>query len=274
MKKPFLPVMAVLFVFSCAPKAVERPVPPAHPGQSAVIAPAQVAVTVETLKSAFILNGVDALMSEITAEVIRNGVPAGVFEGILVYKRPGFLRLRLFGPLGITAAEVFLRGNALQVYIPVKNTLYEGEVPAMPETLPEDLLYAMEQDEGGYEPLRQGGYTLYSFRQAPDAGAPVELKGKYIYGKNPLLNTALALYRDGKKTFGFSFEDFQEAGGKVIPATIKVSTAYGIGMNLRLIEPSVNNEIGEEFFEPIDREGLDVRPLRELPSAGTNRGGL
>ncbi len=181
------------------------------------------------------------------------------------------MRLRLFGPLGITAVEVFLRGSALQVYIPVKNTLYEGEVPAMPETLPEDLLYAMEDDTGGYEPLRQGGYTLYSFKQTDDRR--VELKGKYIYSA-PVINTAIVLYREGKKTLEFSFEDFEDAGGKAIPASIKVETAYGIGMNLRLIEPSVNNEIGEEFFNPIDREGLDVKPLRELPSAGPNRGGL
>ena len=244
--------MALLSLVSCAKKPITKPPTP-------IPAPTPTTPIVETLKSSLFFKNIRAIKSEVRVEASKNGDTIGAFDGLLMYKEPDYMNLRLFGPLGLTAAEFILNKRLLQIYIPFKNTIYEGEISALSEFYErKDILYAVET-------LRDG-YVLYMLKDEKTPEGEIELIGKFVFSntENPI-NTEASIYRKRTKVIGLGFSEF--SGN--IPLSLKLISG-DVVLDLRLIEPEIDGDIPDEFFKPKDHEGREIKQLRELSKKGLN----
>lgn len=253
-RKAILVLSLGMLLVSCAKPAIKPVTPP-------MAKPAEGAVTIETLRDSLFLKEITSIKSEVSVQASKNGETLGTFSGILAYKAPDAVNLRLFGPLSLTVADLVMNEKLLQVYIPLRNTLYEGEAPSLSEfKTRKDLLYAVEE--------LKNGYVLYMLKESNPDDMPksmeVELIGRYAFSnKTSPVNTGATLYRNKKQSLDISFEDFTGS----LPLTLKVR-AGSTELLMRLIEPEVNGEVSDEFFMPKDHEGKEVKPLKELSGKG------
>lgn len=250
-KKVFI-FISLLFLVSCAKKPITKPA-------ISIPTPTSEAPIVETLKSSLFLKNIKSLKSEVRVQASKNGDILGAFDGLLVYKGPDYMNLRLFGPLGLTATEFILNKRLLQIYIPFKNTIYEGEITALSEFYERrDILYAVET-------LRDG-YTLYMLKDEKTPEGEIELIGKFIFSNTTSpINTEASIYRKRSKAIELEFSEF--SGN--IPLSLKLISGE-VELDLSLIEPEVDGDIHDEFFKPKDHEGREIRQLRELSKKGLN----
>lgn len=253
--------LAVLIQLSCAPKRALKPAEfKAYEGP----------VTVEILKKSIIFNSLKPIKSEVNIEVLRDGKPAGSYEGILAYMPPNSVDIRLFGPLGFTAVDAVITNNILQVYIPLKETLYEGHIETPFLSNAEGHVYSMEKTEDSY--------ILYSFKtNNSESIKDKELIGRYVFSSSAPINTDISLYSNKKKFCDISFGEFMAASQNenrllkhedIIPVFIKISMSNSMTLNIRLIEPELPEEIHEDYFRLKDYEGKRVISLQELLKRG------
>ncbi|MDP2167837.1 MAG: hypothetical protein Q8J64_05855 [Thermodesulfovibrionales bacterium] len=264
--KLFFLIALVLLQASCAKKeAFIRPVLPAEK-KTAVLAKGA-PVTVETLRDSIIFRTIGSLRSEVSVQVFRNGQFHSSYEGLLSYQSPGQANIRLFGPMGLTAADIVLSDNLMQVYIPLKNLLYEGKIPAFTEQA--GVIYSMEKNKDGY--------TLYAFKgqvTEEEGAAPfIELTGKYEFvaatdasGGKMLINTGISTHGKGKRFADIVLSDWAVAGPKeAVPLPLSVNISFGgFGLDMKLMEPELNTGISGDYFKPKDHEEKDVKPLKDL----------
>ncbi|MBI4824641.1 MAG: hypothetical protein HY805_10515 [Nitrospirae bacterium] len=247
LRKSFMMIALTLSLFACAKKEALR-----HPPQ---FKPYEGIVTVEALRGSLIFNDIKSIKSEVTVGFLKEGKTVDI-EGIVAYMMPESLNIRFFGPLGLTAAEVILLGNYLQVYVPFENTLYEGEIPHLltPELPSSETIYSMaETDEG---------YTLNEFCQQKET---MSLIRQYTFSRDTLLNTGISVYDKEGKFADVLFSDFSDSK---LPMTVNVSLSNGFVMDIRLIEPQVNSKVSEELFKLKSHEDREVKPLKALFKKG------
>lgn len=263
--KLFFLIALVSLQASCVKKETLRPALPAEK-KTAVLAKGA-PVTVETLRDSIIFSAIGSLRSEVSVQVFRNGQFHSSYEGLLSYQSPGQANIRLFAPLGLTAADIVLSDNLMQVYIPLKNLLYEGKIPAFIEQA--GVIYSMEETKEGY--------TLYTFKGtvAEEEGAApfIELTGKYEFaaaadasGGKMLLNTGISTHGKGKRFADIVFSDWAVTGLKeAVPLPLSVNISFGgFSLDMKLLEPELNTGISGDYFKPKDHEGKDVKPLKNL----------
>lgn len=250
-KSLFLIVLTLSF-FACAKKEALMPLS---------FKPYEGVVTVEALRKSLIFDDIKSIRSEVTIGILKGGKTIEAFEGIIAYMKPDSLNMRFFGPLGLTAAEVILLNNYVQVYIPFKNTLYEGEIPHLLGQLPSgEAIYSIDETDEGY--------ALNEFR--PSVGSQsdketMEIKRRYTFSRAVLLNTGIAVYDKGERFADVSFGDFSDSK---LPMTVNVFLSNGFAMDIRLIEPVVDAEISVDFFKPKSHKDIEVKPLKELFEKG------
>jgi hypothetical protein len=230
----------VLAVFSGMSSCVERqavlpPEMPQYRGQ----------VDVDVLRDALAFKGVRSIKSEVDVAVYRKGDRLGRFKGIFAFRSPGSLRLRLLSPMGLTAMEVVMSGEFLQVHLSGKNALYEGKAP--PFSMPANAFYGMEKEEGSY--------ILYAFRPT---GGVMTLTGKYSFDSGTLRNTGVTLYNDGRRYMGMLLGDVSSRGA---PEFLRLSFFNGFVMEMTLKKPEVDAEVPDKYFTPIKRGGKSVYPI-------------
>jgi len=119
--KKTIPVLIIaILVSACVKKEMikEQPVPPFK-------AP----VTLNGLINKLNFSGISAIKSRIKLSIKSGGEQMGTYRGILFYKAPDRMDIRLFGIFGITTMEILLNKGALQIHTPSDGTTYEGTVP-------------------------------------------------------------------------------------------------------------------------------------------------
>jgi outer membrane lipoprotein-sorting protein len=235
-------VLLSLLSSSCAGKQAVRPVeaPRVFEGP----------VTINVLRDSVFFENIRTLKSEVEITVMRGGEKVGKFGGVFAYSYPDAMLLRVFDPFGLTAVEMVISGQSMQVFIPQSDSIYEGGIPSIGP--PRGSLFGMEEG--------RSGYTLYAFRQA---GEELELLRKYSF--NPSLeNTGVYVYGGGRLFIGMAMSDYRNS----TPSTVKLSFFNGFTAEMTLEEPELNEDISPEHFMPVDPNGRRVFPLDMLYRQG------
>lgn len=204
-------------------------------------------VTMDTLRDSLAFRNIGSLKSEVSVKVTRGGERLGTFKGIFAYRSPGSMRLRLLSPMGVTAVEVLMSGDLLQLHMTPKKILYEGDAPDI--AMPREAFYGME--------VERESYILYAFK--PRKGV-MELTGKYSFHPLTLKNTGITLYTGGSRFVGIMLGDYSGE----LPMYMRLSFFNGYVMELTFKAPEVGADVPEKYFAPINGSGKTVLPLRAL----------
>ncbi len=208
-------------------------------------------VTVEALRQSIVFRNVKSIkaLSEVT--VYKRGEPAGSFSGVFGYKSPGYMRTSLFGPFGLTAMDLLVSKDLIQMYIPHRDTLYEWKSPEVSfnALLDSGFRYSMDEDEDAF--------LLYAYRYE---NSEPELATKYIFDRTYLINRSVIFYKDGMDFIKIDFTGFN---GR-IPERIRVLFHNGMAMDFLLREPEFDTDISDDYFVTIDHADKKVRPFQEI----------
>ncbi len=237
-----LSVFLVLsLLISCAPKEIVR---------RPEIVPYEGAVTVDVLKRSVGFRELRTLKALTEVTVYRNGEHAGSFNGVIGYKAPGNLKTAFFGPFGLTVMEFLVSKDLLQVAIPSKNTIYEWQSPdvGFGTLLNDRFRYRMEEEPDGYVLL------------AYDGERNDQPRARYIFDRTYLLNRSIVFYSEGLEIARIDFDGFNGA----VPEQAKVSLPRQSGFEMLLKEPEYDTDIPDEYFLPVDRGEMRVRPVQDL----------
>ena len=231
-----------LSLFSCAPKEVLRRAGPA---------PYEGTVNVEVLKQSVGFGNVRSIKALADVTVYKQGKKEGSMNGVFAYKSPRKMRLDIFGPFGLTAAELIISGDLIQFSVPQKNVLYEWNAPEVSFTGLADGSFRYEMSEEGDMHVLSAYLTD---AQNNDVSA------KYYFDRTYLLNRAMSFYKDGSEIIKAEFDDFN---GRV-PERIKIMLSSGLAINIALQESEFDSDIPDEYFKTIEHGDKQIRPFEEL----------
>lgn len=205
-------------------------------------------VTVATLTDNEFTHVVNSVRSEIKGSALSTNGKSTGFDGAFVFMAPDRLRVRLYGALGTTLADLLNSNGELQIYDPANSRMYIGPpilgnaTSAIPPTVSrlEDKVFMIT-------------YTQ-------DAEGNPMPETVYVFESRTLRNIGMVLYSDAQVFAELTFDEF---AGRV-PGKAKIALAHGPVIEFDLIEPELNSPIPEKFFNPVDRDGLDILPLEAL----------
>lgn len=215
-------------------------------------------VSSSTLLNRLIFRQVSSLKSEVNIEVLRNNEPVGSFGGILVYKSPGQIGARIFGPLGVTVGDMIFSGDLIQVYIPMKNIIFEGKshgpehLKALISNEPaSDIRFSIEETGDSY--------FLSAFKSRD---GELEQTARMTFDNISLINNGIDIFSNRKSIARAKMSEY--SGNPAIPYFISTDFEGGVAVNIRLVEPEINADVPDDFFVPRRHEGNDVRPLKDI----------
>ena len=236
--------MAVLSLslFSCAPKEVLRRTEPA---------PYEGMITVEALKQSVGFGNVRSIKALAEVTVYKKGGNKGSMNGVFAYKAPRKMRIDLFGPFGLTVTELLISGDLLQVTVPQKNILYEGNAPEVSFTGLMKRGFRYEMGEEG------DMHVLFAYLAD---GQNNDVAAKYYFDRTFLLNRAMSLYKNGSEVIKTEFDDFN---GRV-PERIKIMLSGGLVMDIALQESEFDSDIPDEYFKAIEHGDKKIKSFEEL----------
>ena len=197
-------------------------------------------ITSELLLERIRIFNVATLSASIKVRMYHNSQSKGIFSGVLLYSHPHRMRIRIFGPLGVTAMETLFNKGTLQILIPPKDTLYIGTVPfekLLPDgdTLHNSLTMLEENDDT---------YLLYvmAFHQERD----LLLHAKYFFAKQDLSLKAFELYSERKKQVRIEIYKREDKAPSELAVHVRNASFH-----LELKEIEINSQLGDELFEPL-----------------------
>ena len=235
-------LMSMILPLSCAKRQVARKAEPElYTGP----------VTIEVLKQSVGFRDVRSIKSLVDVKIFNNGETAGSLSGVFGYKSPGNTRVSLFGPFGLTVTELLITETILQMHVPSKALLYEGESTGISfSSLLDDRFMYTKEEEG--KELR-----LYVFREQEGNHG---LFAKYIFDKKNLLNRKIYFYRDGHEIAELNFNNYN---GRVPEQTI-ITFQNGSSIQITLIEPEYDAEIPDKYFRQIPHKDNKILPFQDL----------
>jgi len=163
-----------------------------------------------------------------------NGFSRGRFRGLLIYKRPGQMRLTLLGPMGITAYEVLFRRGRLVLLDPSRQEAWRWDT-GMGEIFPSGEYLTGKE----LQVIRTAaGYSLHA--SGPDPTGPEEI---YLFsGKDLIWTGSEYRLRDGK-----ALRLEVDALKKGIPSRFSISLG-SLTIEAAIEKFTFNREIEESAF--------------------------
>ena len=207
--------------------------------------------TVEKLKQSIGFGDITEMKALAEVSITTQGENRGSLNGVFAYKAPGRMRVKLFGPFGLTMSEVVISNGLLQLSVPSKKALYEWSLPeiAFSALLNSRLRYEMETD--GYL------YVLVAYMPAVRNSEAV---ARYFFDRTYLLNRAICLYKNGTGVMGAEFSEFN---GR-LPERIRLTLSNGLELDIVLQEPEFTEGIPDEYFSSIKHEGMELKSFQEI----------
>jgi hypothetical protein len=242
-----LPALVVLVslclgLFSCAHKEVLKRPP---------LAPYEGPVTVGILRQSVGFGDIRSIKALDEVNISKKGKAEGSLNGVFAYKAPGRMRIDLFGPFGLTAAEILVSDELIQISVPSKNLLYEWNSPEIRFSGLSDSRFSYEMEE------EADGYVLLA--SAPEATA-AHGTVKYFFDRTYLLNRAIRFYRDGSEALRAEFSSFN---GRV-PEEMRLVFADGLVLDIALREAEYDTDIADEYFRRIEHGDKRIKSFREI----------
>jgi len=207
--------------------------------------------TVEKLKQSIGFGDITEMKALAEVSITTQGENRGSLNGVFAYKAPGRMRVKLFGPFGLTMSEVVISNGLLQLSVPSKKALYEWSLPeiAFSALLNSRLRYEMETD----------GYLYVLVAYMPDVRNS-EAVARYFFDRTYLLNRAICLYKNGTGVMGAEFSEFN---GR-LPERIRLTLSNGLELDIVLQEPEFTEGIPDEYFSSIKHEGMELKSFQEI----------
>jgi hypothetical protein len=233
-----LSVLCIL-LSSCAKEHAVGPIGPELPFRGPV--------TIQALRDNLLFNTVSAIRSEVRARVFKDNKNLGRFSGVILFRSPGHMRLRIFDLFGSTVMDMVSDPELMQISIPAKGLLYEGETSMF--GAPPKAKYSMENGEDHH--------VLYAFKNS-DSG--IERLGKYSFDPLTLRNTGMTSYLNGMEFMTAGFDRFSGP----VPMFISISFFNGFVIEMTLDEPELNGDIPDGNFSPVPAHGNSLLPLESL----------
>ena len=229
-----------LNLFSCARREVIKPELKPYEGH----------VNMDVLKQSVGFGDVTSIKAFADVTVFRQNERQSSLNGIFAYKTPGQMRINLFGPFGLTATEILISDELIQLFVPSRNILYEGTVPGISFTraMNGNFIYEMQEEPDGY---------LLVGRSA-DPGSPVS--AIYYFDRLYLLNRIIAIFSNGSGLMETAFSDFN---GRV-PERMRLAFANGLSLDVKLKEPEFDTEVPDTFFRSIEPAGKEVKAFQDV----------
>ncbi len=225
-------------LFACAAKpAAVRPEAelPAYTGE----------VTLDALRSNEFIHLYNSVRAEVKGTVTFPDGSRNGFDGVFFFKAPDSLRIRLYGPFGVTVADILNSRGEFELQDPVHRKLYTGG--SLLEDAPNDIAPR----------IMRGGdiIDLVSYARLEDG--TVKPRSVYMFEARTLRNAGLSLYVEGHPFVQIGFDKFD---GRM-PGRVVLDIVRGPEMDFRLIDPELNVELPENAFKPVSRKDYEVLPL-------------
>jgi len=238
----FVLLILSLALSACAKKEVLR---------RTEIVPYQGPVTVEALKQSIGFGKVSSLKAHAEVSITKQGEYKGSMNGIFAYKAPGKIRITLFGPFGLTVADIVVSGEFLQLHIPSKNLLYEWNSPDLSFSglINSHFRYEMEAEDDRY--------VLFAYKSDE---LNYDIAAKYLFDRIYLLNQEICFYKDGAEFIKAEFEDHN---GRV-PARTRLTLSNGLVLEIALQEPEFEADIPDEYFRAIEHGNRQIKSFQEI----------
>jgi len=177
------------------------------------------------------------------------GLSRGRFNGLLVYKRPGQMRLTLLVPMGITAYEVLFRNGGLIFIDPSRQEAWRWKT-AMGEIFPSaEYLKGKE-----LQVVRTGtGYSLHA--RGPDPAGPEEI---YFFTGDDLSWTGSEYRLKDGETIRLEVEAFNMG----IPSRFSIYLG-SLAIKAVMKKFTFNGETEESVFTI--PPGISIKEIKESP---------
>lgn len=206
---------------------------------------------IDLLKDIYPFKGIDSAEADLRATLYDSeGKPHGTFKGAFAYSAPGFMRIRLFDPMGTMALDIMVNSPNMQIYLPAANTIYEGNAVYLHPN--PAATYALE--------LERGSYVLVGIAQ--EAAQQWQVVDTRRYDPVSLKLSWLTLYLDSKRVARMGFDNY--VVDTDLPLNIRLQILHGLSVDVSLGEVQVNALLPDEAFLPIMQVDKEVRPLDAL----------
>lgn len=227
----------ILLLFGCAKKEVLRGPP---------LEPLPPVITSNDLIKRMDFSHIRTVKASVKAKLIYKGESMGTYSGVFLFENPGRLKLKFFGPFGITTVESLFDNSTLQILIPSEDILYEGALPF------KNLLPDIKSLQDGRISLNEveGLYALHIYEEGNQNPS---IRESYYFETESLRLKRIVILseEDGHVTISIN------GLNKGFPSWMDVATDE-ITVQLRLKDIMINEGITDEVFIPLSAQ-------RQLP---------
>ena len=204
----------------------------------------------DKLISTLDLSHIKTLTADIRVSLFSKNIHRGTFRGYLLYKKNHGLFCPVTGPFGMRVAEVLIRDQLLELFLPSSNRVYYAYCPV------ESILPDREKiKESPYRIKEtQKGLELLVINRDVNSS---ELSRVYLFKREPLFWKAVRVYTKGGGIFNIKIKD--RVNG--VPVDFSITWGdYLVKVSLRNVK--TNSSLKDSVFTrdyPVQR-----LPLTEL----------
>lgn len=222
-------ILIPFFFFSCTKK-------------DALITPLSIpeVVTPEVLLKRVNLSSFQTVRSAMKLSIHIHGQPKGTYSGVLLFRYPDLLNIRVFSFFGFTFMEAVFNRGTLQILVPSQDTLYSG-------SLSFGRLFSEDRDIAAsikiLKKIENNRYVLSIYEHGVSAK---DIKAKYFFDSNDLSWKGAEFYSEGRKIT--NIEIYKTYG--LFPSDIEIY-AQGASFHLELKDIAVNEQLSDRYFMPL-----------------------
>jgi len=215
------------------------------------------AVTLEVLKEIIQKRAFKTAKATFDLLLYKDGEPKGEFQGVTAFKPPDRMTFKIFGPLGLTILDLIAKEGILQIYLPAKDEIYQGNLPRDSSLIfggPDNSYqYAMEEIEDSY--------ILYLLR--PDDGS-LSIRAKFFFDKIELKKRRIDIMNGGRSQFRIEFNKFNND----FPSESTLFLPKGVSIVIKNRDVILDEAIPEEVFSFKEIEGRKVKDISDILEKG------
>lgn len=210
-------------------------------------------VTVGILKGIIEKSVLRSAKATFDLTLYKDGEPRGEFQGVTAFKAPDKISMKLFGPLGLTVFDLIGKDGIMQIYVPPKDELYQGDIPKDLSLIfgisDDSQQYAMEETEDSY--------IFYLLRLDRNS---LSLRAKFFFDKKGLKNRRIDILNGGRSQFRIEFRSFKDD----FPMEATLFLQKGFSMIIKNKEVILNEVPPDELFSFKDTEGKEVKDITRI----------
>lgn len=210
-------------------------------------------VITETLKGIIKESALKTARTIFELSLFKDGEPRGEFQGVAAFKAPDRVTFKIFGPLGLTILDLIGKDSTLQIYIPSKEDLYQGN-------LPKDLWLIFGISEDRYRYVTEETDDYYILYLLDTEENYLSIRAKFYFDKIEMKQRRIDILNNGKLQFRVELNEF--SGN--FPLHLTLHLPSGISMVIKNKVVRLDEVPPEELFLFKDTEGREIKDIRRI----------